>query len=36
MESSLQMMLFLDYPMEIHFVDDFGLIELVRIMPKVV
>jgi hypothetical protein len=36
MESSLQMMVFLDYPMEIQFVDDFELIELLRIMHKVV
>jgi hypothetical protein len=36
MESSLQMMVFLDYAMEIQFVDDFGLIELLRIMHEMV
>jgi len=34
MKESLQMMVFLDYPMEIQFVDDFELIELLRIMHK--
>jgi len=30
MEASLQIMVFLDCPMEIQFVDDFGLIELLH------